>query len=159
MENSIPINPLKDEPGHCVVDIMHWGSPVHLASRAVTWDGSYNGTSIRASCSLCGSAVTPMLKDVLFLHFSLSLSLYIYIYIYIWYIEPLSISLPSPEDKEIEQKIGELWERKACTGIGWWACCMCYVFYRATCIQTSVFSPGILTCRLTCLPFIALTLL
>ena len=53
MENSIlrePVVPsfsLEDELGHYVVDIMLCGSPVHLAPRAVTWDGSYSGTSVK----------------------------------------------------------------------------------------------------------------
>ena len=32
---------LEFEPGHCVVDIMPRGSPVHLPPRGVTWDRSY----------------------------------------------------------------------------------------------------------------------
>ena len=32
---------LEFEPGHCVVDTMPRGSPVHLPPRGVTWDGSY----------------------------------------------------------------------------------------------------------------------
>ena len=57
MENQPFLHTLLIEPGHCVVDIMPRGSPVHLAPRAVTWDRSYTETSIE------GKAIVPGPSD------------------------------------------------------------------------------------------------
>ena len=62
---------LEFEPGHCVVDIMPRGSPVHLPPRGVTWDRSYICIEMSpwSDCSsyhpfiiVCGSVVHVTLK-------------------------------------------------------------------------------------------------
>ena len=53
---------LEVEPGHCVVDIMPCGSPVHLPPRGMTLDRSYMYMETSSPKTYCCSVVHVTLK-------------------------------------------------------------------------------------------------